>query len=248
MQLLKGKVALITGCGKGIGRASMRRFAEEGAIVYANCRSEGKLDEETAYLSEQFSTTVTPLYFDIRDKAEIKKAIMRIKKENARLDILLNNAGVMRDALIGMVDDKTIEDTFQTNVFAMIHVTQMAIKIMGKESCGSIINLSSIVGLRGSEGQTVYASSKGAVATLTKTWARELVKDNIRVNGIAPGKIDTDMFHSIGEEKVAEQIKDVGMKRLGSPDEVANTAVFLASDLSSYVTGEIIGVNGGWFL
>lgn len=246
MGLLSGKVALVTGCGKGIGRATVERYSEEGATVYAVTRTEGKLEEFARILNKKNEGNVIPVYYDITDKDLMKKCVIKIKKEQGKLDILVNNAGIMKDALIGMVDDSTLMQTFDTNVFALIHMTQLALKIMKKD--GVIINLSSIVGVRGSAGQTVYAASKGAVATLTKTWARELVKDNIRVNALAPGKINTDMYHSIGEDKVQDGIKEVGMGRLGSPVEVANVAVFLASDLASYVTGEIIGVNGGWFL
>lgn len=238
--LLENKVALITGCGRGIGRAMAELFAREGAVVYAVARKDGCLDA--------LSGAVVPMYFDVRDKDAIKACILRIKKEQGRLDILVNNAGVMKDDLLEMVSDSTLSDTFETNVFALIHMTQMALKLMKRQKSGAIVNVSSIVGLRGSAGQTAYSASKGAVATLTKTWARELVADGIRVNGIAPGKIDTDMFRSIGEERVAEGVREVGMGRLGRPEEVAAAALFLASDLSSYVTGEILGVNGGWFL
>lgn len=241
MGLLENKVALITGCSRGIGRAVMSRYLEEGAVVYANVRSSGCLDEIS-------NDRLIPLYFDLRDKAAIKKGIMQIKKEQGRLDILVNNAGMMKDAYLEMVDDEVMEETFETNVYGMLHVTQMAVKLMRRGGSGSIVNLSSIVGLRGNSGQSVYAASKGAVAALTKTWARELVSGNIRVNGLAPGKIDTDMFRSIGEARVAGQMQEVGMGRLGTPEEVANVAVFLGSELSAYVTGEIIGVTGGWFL
>lgn len=244
MGLLDGKIALVTGCNRGIGKAIVERFAEEGAIVYATARAEGSLEEIAE--GKNWIGKIFPVYFDVCDKNEIKQCVVRIKREQGKLDVLVNNAGIMKDALIGMVDDTTLQNTFETNVFAMIHMTQMALKVMKKN--GAIVNMASIVGMRGSAGQTVYAASKGAVANLTKTWARELVKDNIRVNALAPGKIDTDMYHSIGEDKVVEGIKEVGMGRLGSPVEVANAAVFLASELSSYVTGEIIGVNGGWFL
>lgn len=248
MKLLEGKVALITGCSKGIGRAIMERFAQEKAVVYANARTVGDMDHICEELSNTYGTKVVPCHFDIRDKNAIKECVMKIKAEQGKLDVLVNNAGIMKDALIEMVDDATLQDTFDTNVFSTIHMTQMALKLMKRGNGGAVINLSSVVGLRGSEGQTVYAASKGAVANLTMTWARELVKYNIRVNGLAPGKIDTNMYRSIGEDKMEEGIRKVGMKRLGRPEEVANAALFLASDLSSYITGEIIGVNGGWFI
>lgn len=246
--LLENKVALITGCSKGIGYAMMELFAREGAAVYAAARTEGCLDDAAAHLAETTAGMVVPLYFDVRDKDAIKQCVLRIKKERGRLDILVNNAGIMKDDLVEMVSDRTMADTFETNVFAPVHVTQMALKLMKRQKSGSIINITSIVGLRGSAGQTAYAASKGAVAAITRTWARELVADGIRVNGIAPGKIDTSMYRSIGEERVSEGIREVGMSRLGRPEEVAAAALFLASDLSSYITGEILGVNGGWFL
>lgn len=248
MMLLENKIALITGCSKGIGYAMMELFAREGATVYAVARTEGCLDEAAAQLSENTAGTVLPVYFDVCDKEAIKPCIMRIKKEQGRLDILVNNAGVMKDDLLEMVSDSTIAATFETNVFAPIHLTQMALKLMKRQKSGSIVNITSIVGLRGSAGQTVYAASKGAIANMTKTWARELVADGIRVNGIAPGKIDTSMYQSIGEARVIEGIREIGMGRLGRPEEVAAAAMFLASDLSSYITGEILSVNGGWFL
>lgn len=246
MKLLEGKVAFITGCSRGIGRAVMERFAQEKAVVYANTRNVGDIDSISEELSNSYETKIVPCYFDIRDKNAIKEYVMKIKAEQGKLDVLVNNAGIMKDALIEMVDDTTLQDTFDINVFSMIYMTQMALKLMKRGAGGSIINLSSIVGVRGSAGKTVYAASKGAVANLTMTWARELVKNNIRVNALAPGKIDTDMYRIIGEDKAG--INEVGMKRLGKPEEVANAVLFLASDLSSYITGEIIGVNGGWFL
>jgi len=245
--LLADKAALITGCGKGIGHAMAEVFVREGAAVYAVARTEGSLNGLAEQTAGEAGALV-PVYFDIRDKDAVKKCVMRIKKERGRLDILVNNAGVMKDDLLEMVSDSTLEDTFDTNVFAMIHVTQMAMKLMKRQKSGSVINITSIVGLRGSAGQTAYSASKGAVAAMTRTWARELVADGIRVNGIAPGKIDTSMYRSIGEARVAEGIREVGMGRLGRPEEVANAALFLASDLASYITGEILGVNGGWFL
>ena len=242
--LIENKIALITGCGRGIGRAMAELFVREGAVVYAVARAEGCLDES----AEAAGGALVPLYFDVRDRAAIKQCIMRIKKEQGRLDILVNNAGVMKDDVLEMVTERTMAETFETNVFAPVYVTQMAVKLMKRQKSGSIINVSSIVGLRGSAGQTAYSASKGAVAALTKTWARELVADGIRVNGLAPGKIDTSMYRSIGEARVAEGIREVGMGRLGKPEEVAAAALFLASDLAGYITGEILGVNGGWFL
>lgn len=244
MGLLEGKVCLVTGSSRGIGAAVVKRFAEEGAIVYANARQEGSIDEQCKELSLANHTEVLPLYFDVTDEAGAKQAIMAIKKQHSRLDVLVNNAGVMKDALIGMVNKKLMQDIFEVNVFAAMNLLQLANKLMSRQKSGSIINLSSIVGIEGNAGQMVYSASKGAVAAMTKTAAKELACNNIRVNAIAPGMIDTDMFRSIGEEKMQEHLKHIKIGRLGTSTDVANSIVFLASDLSCYVTGQILGVDG----
>jgi 3-oxoacyl-[acyl-carrier protein] reductase len=150
----------------------------------------------------------------------------------------------MEDALIGMATEAIIQKTFSVNVFAPINMIQYATKIMKKLGRGSIVNISSIVGTNGNAGQIVYSASKGAVISLTKTAAKELAPNNIRVNAIAPGMIDTAMFRSIGEPRISERISKIGMGRLGTAEEVADAALFLASDLSVYITGQIIGVDG----
>lgn len=244
MNLLTGKVCLITGTSRGIGAETARRFAEEGAIVYANAQSEGCIDERSREWEQQYNTKVIPLYFDVTDEAAAKSAIMQIKKEQGRLDVLVNNAGVMRDALIGMVNKELMEEIFSVNVFAVMNMLQLANKLMSRQGSGSIINLSSIVGIEGNAGQLVYSASKGAVAALTKTAAKELAPHNIRVNAIAPGMIYTDMFKSVGEERMNAHLENIKMGRFGTPLDVANAIVFLASDLSEYVTGQILGVDG----
>lgn len=235
--LLKEKIVLITGSSRGIGRETAKLFAENGALVYANARKEGSLDDIKG-------DSIIPIYFDVMDAAAAKAAIMHIKKEQGRLDCLVNNAGVMQDALIGMVTSEIAYKNFDVNVFAVMELIQLAARVMKKQGSGSIINFSSIVGLHGSAGQLAYSASKGAVAAMTKTAAKELALYNVRVNAVAPGMIDTEMFRSIGEDRVKERIAEIGMGRFGKPEEVAGVCLFLASDLSSYVTGEIIGVNG----
>ncbi len=243
MGLLDGKVCLVTGASRGIGAATIRRFAEEGAIVYANARTEGCIDERCKDLSAQYKTEIIPLYFDVREEPDSKKAILQIKKERGKLDVLVNNAGIMKDALIGMISRQLMQEIYETNVFGVMNMLQLAVRIMPKDS--SIINLSSIVGIEGNPGQLVYSATKGAVAAMTKTAAKELAAKGIRVNAIAPGMIDTDMFRSIGEEKIKEHLSHIRMGRLGTPEDVADAICFLASDLSRYITGDIIGVNGG---
>ena len=247
-RLLEGKIVLVTGASRGIGRSIVERFASEGAIVYANCRNVGSLDSYSKELSQKHSTEVIPVYYDVTDASKTKETFSRIMKDRKRLDVLVNNAGIMEDALIGMISLALMQKIFETNVFAVINHLQLAARLMRKASIGSIINLSSIVGVSGNPGQSVYSASKGAVAALTKTAAKELGPDGIRVNAIAPGMIDTDMYRSIGEEKMATHLKMIKLGRIGSSEEIADAALFLASDLSRYVTGQILGVDGGAIL
>lgn len=184
------------------------------------------------------------MYFDVTDESEAKNAILQIKKEYARIDVLVNNAGIMRDNLIGMIEQQLIQTVFRINVFSVINMIQLATKLMSRQKSGSIINISSIVGIDGAAGQLVYSASKGAVASLTKAASKELAPNGIRVNAVAPGLINTDLLHSIGETKIQENLKNIKIGRLGEPIDVANVIVFLASDWSSYVTGEVIGIDG----
>lgn len=245
MGLLDGKVCLVTGASRGIGAATARRFVEEGAVVYANIRQPKDLEDIFSQWNEMYSGSIEPLYFDVRDERDAKNAVMQIKKESGRLDVLVNNAGIMKDALIGMIPRSLMQDIYETNVFGVMNMLQLAVKLMSRQKNGSIINLSSIVGVEGNPGQLVYSATKGAVAAMTKTAAKELAEQGIRVNAVAPGMIDTDMYRSVGEEIMNEQLKNIRMGKFGTPEEVADVILFLASDLSRYVTGEIVGVNGG---
>lgn len=242
--MLKGKVCLITGGNRGIGVATVRKFAKEHAIVYASARNKGSIDMICREFSEQYQTLVAPLYFDVTNENEAKQAIMTIKKEQGRLDILVNNAGIMQDAIIGMVSRSLMQSVFEVNVFAVMNMIQLANKLMSRQKHGSIINISSIVGVEGSVGQIVYSASKGAVIAITKTAAKELAANNIRVNAVAPGMIDTDMLHSLGEKKIQDNLACIRLGRLGTPEDVANAIAFLASDDSEYITGQILGVDG----
>ena len=244
MKLLDGKVCLVTGAGRGIGAETVRRFAEEGATVYGADFVGGSMDESFEELREKYKTTVIPLYFDVTDESAAKTAVMQIKREQGRLDVLVNNAGIMQDNVIGMISYELMKKVFDVNVFAVIQLTQLAAKLMMRQKSGCIVNLSSIVGLDGAAGQMVYSASKGAVAAMTKAASKELSPYGIRVNAVAPGLINTDLFRAIGEKKIEENLSHVRMGRLGEPIDVANVITFLASDMSAYVTGEIIGIDG----
>lgn len=241
--MLTGKIAFITGAGKGIGRATALLFAENGAVVYANDLREEDLNEVAASAAG-LKGRIIPIAYDITNYVENKNAVMRIKKEQGRLDILVNNAGIMIDSLIGMVKMETIEKTFSVNVFAAMDLLQYSAKLMMRQKSGSIINLASIVGVNGNRGQLAYSASKGAVISMTKTAAKELAEHNIRVNAIAPGNVNTDLFHSVGPEFQQEKINSIRMGRLAEPEDIAKTALYLASDLSGYVTGQVIIVDG----
>ena len=235
--LLEGKVAIVTGCSRGIGRAIMETFAKDGAIVYAVDLMEGSMDDAA-------SDSIIPCYFDITDTKAIIALVQRVKKEQGKIDILVNNAGIMQDALISMVTDAQIQKTFEVNVFAMMHFIQYVSKIMRRQKSGSIVNASSIMGISGNYAQMVYAASKGAVIALTKSAAKELAQDGIRVNAVAPGTINTTLLQNTPEETLNKIKSRIYFGELGTTEEVANAYLFLASDLSSYISGQVLGVDG----
>lgn len=244
-KLLEGQIAFITGAGKGLGKATLESFAKAGAaVLYANDIVEGSIDDTAEKLMDEYDVKIIPIYFDVSNQSEVKNTILQIKKEQGYLDTLVNNAGVMKDALIGTVTKPMIDSIYDVNVFAMMNLLQWATKLMRKRGQGSIINLSSIVGITGNPGQLVYSSTKGAVIAMTKTAAKELAPYHIRVNAIAPGMIDTDMMRSVGEKHLAHHLSNIPFGRLGEPREIADVCVFLASQMASYLSGQVIAVDG----
>jgi 3-oxoacyl-[acyl-carrier protein] reductase len=246
--MLSGKYALVTGANRGIGKAIAEKFAQNRCNIIANSRTEGSLDKTAAELQKRYGTQFSPLYFDVSDPDEVKNAFKKIIKITKKLDIVVNNAGVLDNNLIGMVKSETVSEVFAVNTFGIIYIMQYASRLMLKNKEGSIINVSSIVGVYGNAGQVVYGGSKAALLGITKSAAKELAPYNIRVNSIAPGFIDTDMVKSLSPEKYKERLDSIKMKRIGTPEDVANCALFLASDLSTYITGQVIGVDGGMLI
>lgn len=247
--LLQGKIALVTGASRGIGFATAKLFAQEGAHVFISGRSIEALNEAQLGITSSVSGAhISTLVLDVTEPDSVRDAFQSLFKQTRRLDILVSNAGVLDDALISMVTKSQIDHVFAVNTFGVLYCAQYASRLMARNKYGSIINLSSIIGSNGNVGQTVYAGSKAAVIGITKSLSKELAPLNIRVNAIAPGFIDTDMARSIAPDKFSERVASVKMGRIGTPEEVANVALFLASDLSSYVTGQVIGVDGGMLI
>ncbi len=244
---LAGKVALVTGAGRGIGLATAQKLCAEGAEVYVNGRNEESIERVVAELVSAGGNAM-PLVFDVTDPKAVQSAFKVIHKTSRRLDVLVNNAGVLQDSLIGMTSQQQIDETFATNSFAVIYTSQYASRLMARNQAGSIINITSIIGSTGNRGQTVYAGSKAAVIGMTKSLSKELAASGIRVNAIAPGFIDTDMARSLPAPIFEERVASVAMGRIGAASEVASAVFFLASDLSSYVTGQVLGVDGGMLI
>lgn len=248
LRMLNNKVVYITGASRGIGSSIAQLFAKNGAQVLIN----GKENNSLESLKEEIRTAgyKEPIIYayDVADYNEVKKSFQKVKKDIGYIDILVNNAGILEDALLGMINENQIDNTLNINLKAVMYHMQFASRLMMKRKTGSIINVSSIIGKFGNAGQVVYGASKAGVIGATISAAKELAPYQIRVNTILPGFIDTDMVKQIPREKFEERIKSIKMNRIGQPEDVANVALFLASDLSSYVTGQTIGVDGGMVL
>lgn len=241
------KVALVTGATRGIGKAIARTLGQQGVHVILNGQNADNLSKTVDELLQE-DISCEGMSFDVGSSQEVSLAFKAIFKTHKRLDILVNNAGVLDDALVAMISSEQIERTYRTNVFGAIYCSQYAARLMTKNKSGSIVNISSIIGTNGNEGQVVYGGSKAALIGMTKSLAKELASQNIRVNAVAPGFIDTDMARSIPEEMFQQRMNSIKMQRIGTAQDIANTVLFLCSDLSTYVTGQVIGVDGGMLI
>lgn len=246
---LVGRVCMVTGATRGIGLASAALLADQGATVVLVGRDAALLEAACADLRERHGpVSVEPAVCDVADDAQVKSLFQTLFQRHRRLDVLMANAGVLDDALIGMATRAQMERVFAINTFGLMYCAQYASRLMARSGGGSIINVASIVGTNGNAGQAVYSGSKAAVLGITKSLAKELAPSGVRVNAIAPGFIDTDMTRQLPARVVQERLASIAMGRMGTPQDVARVALFLASELSTYVTGQVIGVDGGMLI
>lgn len=246
-RLLSEKVCIVTGAAQGIGKAIAERMAADGAIVYACDRVEGVMDDWARDCSERHQTRVQPLYFDVTDAAAVKSALMSVFKSEKHIDVLVNNAGVVFNKKIGMIVREETELMFRVNVIAVIELVQLVSRLMARTGGGSIVNIASVTAVLGSPGQSAYSATKGAIIAFTKSAAKELAAQGIRVNAVAPGIVKTERFAELYEasgEKIDARIQRIALGRLGTPADVANACSFLASDRASYISGQVLGVDG----
>lgn len=241
-----GQTVMITGCNRGIGKVAVEKFASQGADLICALRKEN--EEFTSFskmLQNQYNINITEIYFDMSDENSIKEAIKPLFKEKRQIDVLINNAGVATGNLLSMTSMNELHSVFQINFFSQVLLTQLISKLMARQKYGSIINMGSIAGIENLSGYTAYGSSKAALMFFTKTIARELALYGVRVNTIAPGLVNTDMAAKQEDKSKEEILMRTDMHRLGNPEEIVNMMLFLASDMSSFITGQIYRVDGG---
>lgn len=243
--LLDGKVALVTGGSRGIGRAIAVALAREGAKVAINFAGNEKAAEETKALVERAGSEAILLKADVSDKDADAALIDTVVKTYGKIDILVNNAGITRDSLMVRMKEDDFDAVIDTNLRSVFYLTKAVAKSMMKKRTGRIINMSSVVGLTGNAGQVNYAAAKAGVLGITKSAAKELASRGITVNAVAPGFIETDMTDVLSDTVKESLLHEIPLKRMGEPKDVANAVLFLASDQSAYITGQVIHVDGG---
>ena len=247
MKLLEGKVALITGGSRGIGEALVRKFVEHGASVaftYVSNSSKDRSEKLLSAIAGGDGGQVRAYQSDAGDYTQAEALINQVVKDFGKLDIVINNAGITRDTLMLRMTEQQWDEVIQTNLKSVFNLTKHALKPMIRAG-GSIINMSSVVGVFGQAGQANYAASKAGIIGFSKSIAKEYGSRGIRCNAVAPGFIATEMTDALDEKTKENYLNSIPMKRLGSGDDVANTCVFLASDMGAYISGQVISVCGG---
>ncbi|HBD94674.1 MAG: 3-oxoacyl-[acyl-carrier-protein] reductase [Spirochaetes bacterium GWF1_31_7] len=243
----KDKIALVTGASRGIGRAIAETFAAGGAKLIITATSNA-IETVAKEIGSQFGVEVISFYGDISDENVVKSLFKTIAEKFGRLDICVNNAGITKDGLSMRMSADDFDAVINVNLRSVFLVSKEAALMMMKEKYGKIVNMSSIVGVRGNAGQANYAASKAGIIGITKSMAVELAKRNITINAIAPGFIDTDMTKAISDKAKEEFMKLIPMERAGSAQDIANAVAFFASDMSKYITGQTLVVDGGLLL
>lgn len=243
MGLLDGKIALVTGGSRGIGSAIVRKFVEEGAkVAFTYARSTGPAE---ALVAELGADNVKAYQSDAASFDAAAELIKNVTADFGNIAILVNNAGITRDTLLLRMTEQQWDDVMDNNLKSIFNLTKHALRPLMKSGAGSVINMSSIVGVTGQAGQANYAASKAGIIGFSKSLAKEMGSRNLRCNVITPGFIETDMTDELPEELKNSYLANIPLKRLGAPEEIAKACVFLGSDLSSYVNGQVLGVDGG---
>lgn len=248
MKLLAKKTAIVTGAARGIGEAIAVKLAEQGANIAFTFVSDSSAEKAAALVEKLTNLGVKAQAFqsNAADLAQCEQFVNAVVKEFGNIDVCVNNAGISKDNLLLRMTEQQWDDVIDTNLKSVFNMTKQVIKPMMKARAGSIINMSSIIGIRGNAGQSSYAASKAGIIGFTKSIAQELGSRNVRCNAIAPGFVETDMTHYLKEGAGAEDyLKKIPLGRFGKAEEIANTTLFLASDLSSYITGQVISACGG---
>ena len=243
--LLDGKVAVVTGASRGIGRAIALRLASEGAKVAINYAGNKMAAEEVKAAVEKVGGEAILVQTDVSDGLSVNKMISTVVETFGSIDILVNNAGITRDSLLLRMKEEDFDAVLNTNLKGIFLCTKTVVKLMAKKRSGRIINMASVVGLTGNTGQANYAAAKAGVIGFTKSAAKEFSSRGITVNAVAPGFIDTDMTVGLSDKAKEMILASIPLGRMGSPDDVAEAVLFLASDRAAYITGQVLNVDGG---
>lgn len=233
--MLKGKIALVTGGARGIGKEIVLKYAENGATVISGDLMDADYTHEN----------VEHIKLNVTDRENIKEVAKQLKEKYGKLDILVNNAGITRDSLLQRMKEADWDLVIDINLKGVYNVMQGLVSLLLKSESASVINMASVVGVDGNTGQTNYAATKGGVIAMSKTWAKEFGRKNLRSNAIAPGFIKTDMTHVLPESLVERILENTPLQKMGEAEDVANAALFLATDMSKFITGQVIRVDGG---
>ena len=240
------KNVFITGANGGIGRKTVEKFAENGCNIVAQVRNENEdFNDFCQEIEKKYNIWIKKIYFDLTNETEIKSALQDFVKMKIDIDVLVNNAGMPHAGLFQMTPMSVIHNVFNVNYFALLQITQIISRLMSKRKSGTIVNLASISGIDIDAGNCAYGASKAAVILFTKTAAKELARYNIRVNAVAPGPTETKLVKAMDEIEVDKVIKSSSLSRIAKPEEIADVIFYLASENSSYITGQIIRVDGG---